>query len=481
MPLAPNIRTALFCLGLLLSALTGLHNIGIIGIDDYINAIALMIPAQRQEHFWESILEGPHPPIPRVIAHFVGRLPLLFGITDPVTQLRLALCLLGIGCYCVVVATTRELFAQTKSRSSVTKQDIVLAFCAFYFAAPLFFSRSMNESLSIPFVCLSLFFATRYFLQERSLDLALSVGILGAGALVRYQVGACIFAVLILVAMKRRLRDWGVFAGVGALAFLLTGLSDFGIGRTFHESLRNYVEYNQRAGELHGVTPFYTFILLWLGLSLPPTFFSRYRGIEWKKEYRPLIPALLFFGIFLVVHSASPHKEERFMVPMLPVFFVLLTPLVQYFLTTPGHRWRIVFLGGLNAVLLVGTCYNVPQKNIIDLARFAGDSPQIQKIYSVATSVVFFPGAYTLRPVGVEQVTDDWISIPESTECSSVVAVRYDVKKRLGEKLDQGFDKIAAFEPGVIEQLLVWANEANNSRRGRLELYRPKRCTIEPS
>ena len=162
------------------------------------------------------------------------------------------------------------------------------------------------------------------------------------------------------------------------------------------------------------------FVLLFVGLSLPPAFFLRYRTLDWKARYEPLRPVVLFFVIFLLMHTLVRHKEERFMIPLLPLFLMLLTPLLAFLIAhRDQYRWRLAFLGVVNGVLLALAVTSAPQRATIELTRYVDAHPEITTISRVG-DFIQVPTVFVSHPVTLRESKE----LDEAAlDCSGVVAV----------------------------------------------------------
>jgi hypothetical protein len=110
-------------------------------------------------------------------------------------------------------------------------------------------------------------------------------------------------------------------AGFVFTSFLLLGIPDWlKWGEPFAQ-LIGYVKYNASHGYDYIVGPWYNYILVILGVLIPPVSFLLIFGFirTWKKHYIIFIPAILFF----VFHSYFPNKQERFILPDLPFIVIL--------------------------------------------------------------------------------------------------------------------------------------------------------------
>jgi hypothetical protein len=84
---------------------------------------------------------------------------------------------------------------------------------------------------------------------------------------------------------------------------------------------REYIHYNIVNAYNYVTNPWYTYMLLMLGILIPPLSFMLFFGFF--KGYR--LQLALFAGtlLFIVFHSYFPNKQERFILPIVPMFITL--------------------------------------------------------------------------------------------------------------------------------------------------------------
>lgn len=450
--------------GAALVALTGFFNLGIIAIDDYNNGFAAMVPASRAPSLDALFSQPLFPVIPKILLKALAAFYSLLGAEHPVTQLRLSLATLGLGCFAANLWSARRLFQTSPAL------PFAYFFVCFYFALPLFSTRPMNETLCMPLLTLSSVFAAQYGQTGNRRALVLATVWLALASCMRFQAGICGLALVFLVAYRRD-RAASLHLGASALGlFVLTGLPDLFYAGHFHSHLFQYLHYNLESSASHyGAMPATVFLFLAIALTLPPAFFSLYRGWNARKEYRPLTALVLYLVIFLIAHSASPHKEERFFIPILPVFLFCLVPAAR-FLWDQRVVWRRVWFLGFNALLLFLACTNVPQQNLLALAAWLDSHPSVNTVEALDKSLFIAPQAFLQRPVSWHGGnTADY----RSDSCTTLTVVRAD----LVFATDAPFRLVGRFEPGWVEQVLVRLNP-KNARRGPLLGYLPASCPI---
>lgn len=450
------VRTA-FLVGLSLTLLTAFLNIGFIAIDDYAYTVAVVVPADR--HTTHSIIPEVNfrSPLPSLMLHEMANVAAAIGIEKPTEQYRFILVVLGLFSFTVVFACARYIWPGS------------VWYLSLYFLIPLLLTRTMYESLAIPYLIASLAFAFAYWREGKLQSLLIAAALLCVGALFRFHIGLCFAPLFILPLIRKRWGHGAVLAVVGALGFYLSGLPDqFWKGR-WHASLFDYVSFNQAHSHEFGVTPFYTYVLLFLGVTLPPALFGKVRNYPWRE----LLPALLYFGVFVGLHSMVGHKEERFMIPMIPIFVILLSPVAAQLFQT---RWRLWYAMGLNALLLVVVSLNEPQSNVIGLARYLDSHPQISKIITIDDTLVLYPEAFIRqRPVVITSGFPGATGKVGGNPCEVGIILRSDMAMRYGS-FGPDWNRTVSFPPGFAEGLMVKMNPKNNGRRGPIEMWRHKSC-----
>jgi hypothetical protein len=458
--------SALFLAGLFVVITTAYVNIGIIAMDDYTDIIARIVPAGVQDNSHLIAASGIRTPIPSILLAKLAGFAQSIGLRDPANQLRFVLILLGTWSYAAGAFAAITLFRSRRRWETAA----ALFLMGFYFLSPLALTRPMFESLCAPFLVLSALSGQHYLESKRPIQLVIALILLTAASLFRFQAGVCILALVALPFLTRRPKDLLFLAATASLCFLTTGLFDLWLRGEFHASLKAYLHYNLNYSSTYGMTPFYTFGLLLVVMTIPPFFFSRYAGFRWRTGYRGLLVPLLYFILFVVAHSVVPHKEERFMIPILPLFLILLAPLAAYFIEKKA-KIRIGIFLGLNFILLFLTSYNIAQNNVVELGIFLHQHPKIHTVKSVGSTLVLTPQAYIARDI-------EWKAFDSKMEgCQSVVVCRSDLVAQVPE-LEKNFELIRAFKPGFLESILVRLNPSKNFRRGSIELFAPKGCGL---
>lgn len=299
--------------GLVARLVFAFHDDGLLWPDEYYQSLE---PAHRAVfgygwQAWEFLDGARHWTLPGFIAG-VMKASNALGF-DYLSAVEVTFCLAGVA---TAFATYRLARAQEASPLSAAAAATTFALMGLaVYVAP----RAMGESLS----ALPVTFAFALLCTDRS-PRAKSRGLIIAGLLLSLAVGLrlqnglfCLGALAMLLARRRR-ADAGVLFGVLLLGALGFGLVDhLTWGSPFH-SARQYLRFNLIEGRssAFGTEPLFHYVRALVtaeGLTMIPVIALTALGAR----SRPAIP-LIALGFFLV-HSFIPHKELRFLFPIIPL------------------------------------------------------------------------------------------------------------------------------------------------------------------
>ena len=196
--------------------------------------------------------------------------------------------------------------------------------------------------------------------------------IIGLAVNVRFQTLFFAAGPGLVLLFQRRWKPMLVY-GLGVflpLAVIQSGIDLFLWGRPFAE-LTEYVMYNMANTTTYFDQPWYNYLLLLLGIFIPFLgvgvmfgFFQR-RGplLIW-------VPVLLF----LAIHSYFPNKQERFILPIVPLFFVLGYTAWELWRERSAwwqahpKLWRgqLIFAWTLNTVLLIVLIFSYSKRSRVE-------------------------------------------------------------------------------------------------------------------
>ncbi|MEL6211420.1 MAG: hypothetical protein AAFR44_14830, partial [Pseudomonadota bacterium] len=303
---------AAILVGALLRVGAALSGFGFFAADDIKYAI---------EPAW-TWLESPETPYPSPI-----RLPVLstclwlifiagraLGLESGVALLRFAY--LALGLYSVIAIPATYALVQRSGPDRERAALVAAWLVAVSAIMPRISTRALISVAAIPPLTVGLAFAGGRRFSEGTL----AAVFLGLACVFRFQLGLVYVGVLIALALRKEHRCLhGLLVG-GAVFFAVLAAATPGVLHT----LQRYIAFNADQSSSFGTAPWYTFLLFFLVLTAPPATYWLGRALWRAAGNAPLVA--IPFGLFVLVHSAIPHKEERFMFSVLPLFFALLAP-----------------------------------------------------------------------------------------------------------------------------------------------------------
>ncbi len=196
---------------------------------------------------------------------------------------------------------------------------------AIFWFMPWLSVRNLVEIVCIPFLFLSIWQLYKTEKETKLNDymlLFLSGVWSGVAFSIRFQVSFFILGLGIAILLKRGFKKACIFSlGFLVVALITQGIIDYFIwGKPFTEFIE-YIRYNVHHSGDYPNGPWYNYILLVLGIIIPPLSILLTIGFfkSWRKNLLIFLPVVLFFAF----HSYFPNKQERFILPVVP-FIVLL-------------------------------------------------------------------------------------------------------------------------------------------------------------
>ncbi len=306
-------------------------------------------------NYWLPWNQGPNPTPSGHSFFYVGLHYLLFsglkaiGVVDP-KSVMLVVRILHALWSLLVVRLGYRIALRLSNDVIAWRTGLFLALFCFM---PFLAVRNLVEVVCIPFLLLG---AWRLVDREGGPTVkdALVAGVwIGLAMNVRFQ--TIFFAAgpgLALLLQRRWMH--AVCYGLGVmlpLAVIQGAIDGLLWGRPFAE-LTQYVLYNLANTTTYGVLPWYNYLLLLAGLFIPPLSLAVLFGF-----FRRTSPLLLWLPVllFLAIHSYFPNKQERFLLPIVPLFFVLGYVSWEQWRTTSSwwQRRRRLWAGALLFVWLL--------------------------------------------------------------------------------------------------------------------------------
>lgn len=287
------------------------------------------------------------------------------GITSPEGQLRVIYSALGAFSLLTIPAAHRFMRNATGETTAIIATGLV----ALHPVMPYAGTRLLIEALAMPPLLWGL-----VYLQRKTLRGALYAGVfVGLACWMRYQVGVAAIALAGVVLWESRhdrnaLKRFALYALGGAIAVGLQGVYDLATTGRFLGPVLNNIAVNAEPKADLTRSSVFSYLGLWLGMTLPPFTFLLVPGIYLAARRLPLVS--IPWLAFLLSHSLIPHKEERFMLPVVPLFLLLMAEALPqidlWFKDSWWPLWRRRIIGSflaLNGVALVLAITTQTQSN----------------------------------------------------------------------------------------------------------------------
>jgi hypothetical protein len=232
--------------------------------------------------------------------------------------------------------------------------------------------RNLIEAVAIPFLLLGVYEAV-CAMQDRGAQTRrwFFAGIaFGIAFLIRWQVASAVAGVGVYLLVKREWRGLSLLSLAFMLPVACEGLWDWQAHGVFLGSFWRYIEYNTRHAYDYVVGPWYRYLVLILGIFIPPfSLFLVYASGRYIRRLGILAWAVL---PFLIVHSIVPGKQERFLLPIFPELALLFVLAVWHWQREHSevsarrirYGWR--WFWTVNVILLFGALTHYGQRGKIE-------------------------------------------------------------------------------------------------------------------
>lgn len=345
--------------------------------------------------------------------------------------------------------------------------------------------RTMVEIVSIPFLLLSTWSLIKNDFSEKAkmdiLPFIISGIWAGLAFSIRFQVAFFILGLgLVILIKKGFVKSLWFTLGFLIVLFLTQGLIDFLIWKRPFAELMEYARYNVVHKGDYPNGPWYNYILVVMGLVIPPISFMLVAGVfkSWKKHLILFLPLFVFFAF----HSYFPNKQERFILPILP-FFIILGMVgwheirekkrLKWF-TPKAEKGVWIFAFSLNLILLVAISTMYSKKSRVESMLYLNKYENVQSFMIENTvdnttlwSPLFYAGQYPQEFIFTQENPIDSI-VPWNTQDEPRFVLFYttdSLQKRV-DNLKKVLPKLSyatTIYPSYVDRFLSTINPVNKN------------------
>jgi len=245
---------------------------------------------------------------------------------------------------------------------------------AVHLAMPFLSVRNLIEMVGGHFWILSLLLLYRYKRNGNTAELVLAGLVTGLAWMIRFEIAFAVLPIpFVLWYESRRLKEAMVYSSAVLVMLLISGAADYCLFGSFADSSVNHIRQ-----VLTDSPPYETSILIYAAVLLvfflppisPVLFYLSGRKRFWVRH------RLLFLSLlcFVVAHTLSPSRQERYMIPIVSALIVLLILALWHHWQERGYFYRRQRLfyslagiaAGINIALLFPLTLNYGHKGVVE-------------------------------------------------------------------------------------------------------------------
>lgn len=456
--------------------------------DDYANIIE---PALKHYQTGEKItIEAYRLPIlPKAFYAFISPLK-LFSVTDARFIVSWGLAVLGI----ISLFGVWGSYRLTENFLPGKYKEFGGWLYAAHFILPFYSTRAFQESLTLTTMPCALYLITKFFApqlnhesqakpetQKRMFnDFFWGAFLIGLTVIFRFQVAILAVTIFVFLLVYWRKKTLGApaiigYAAGGLAAFVLLLALDMVEARPMLSTPLEYFRINYEgniASESYGSAPWYTYVTLLAVVFIPPmSFVFLWPFFSAAKKNIFLSVNLM---LFVFIHSLIGNKLERFMLPVLPIFFLLTLQGIYLFRENRLIKISVKAFALVNIIIMVPIIFSRSQLNIINAAGYLSNSKHILVLYRIdlwkqgyMTFNKPYPPSFSnlqnlnthLNTINANTLQILSLGVLNETEFSAIKALGFSCKIE------------NEFQPSWQERLVIQMNPKFNARRDTSVLY----------
>jgi hypothetical protein len=191
-----------------------------------------------------------------------------------------------------------------------------------YWFMPMLSVRNLVEVVCVPFLMCGTWLLVKNTSSKNGWLSFVAGLVSGLAFSVRFQtlffLGGMGLSLLLLKQFKH-----AFYFGLGLVIsmVIIQSIPDYFLWKRPFAELTEYVRYNLENATTYFNKPWYMYVVLLLGVLIPP--FSFFLIFGFFKEYKNQLLLFLPTFCFLVFHSYFPNKQERFIFPVIPFLIIL--------------------------------------------------------------------------------------------------------------------------------------------------------------
>lgn len=471
----------LLLLALAFRLLTAYISFGPQSVDDYTHAVLPAIEVNRGQPLelpaWRS------PLLPQILIQVVA-VAKASGMTSQIQQIRTQLCFLALFSMLIPISfaflqsrkLTLNLAPNPQNESDRRYFWLAMTGLCLHIVIIFASTRAFGESVAMSLCFAGILLLSEVFFTKQCSRTKSILGLLMIclACLFRFQVGILflpIFAYIIY------LKKWPMLIYLmllGILTAALQGLIDLSVGRYPLQTLAEYFLINKDGGIHHSDQPWInTWLTLFAFAFLPISAGLFIKTKALTQELKFILVCILCFTLF---HSLIPHKEERFLYPIMPLTILVLAYLWSQAWGLWHEKWVLRPFASL--ILFLGLCI-VPisnsQEGELEPLRVADQTTGPTWIWDYQS--LLFESSFRgrlMNPIGRGNLNyKNWLQAPTKAEVEAALKEQELVlvtSSEEGRKLFEQFESIPTCSKikniqSLSDALIYKIHPSSNQRR----------------
>ena len=399
-------------LALLLRVISAIFSKGYIHPDEIYQSIEVINYGIFGRGFipWE-FFEGARSWVYPGIVYIIFKIMIFFGATD------IEVIIIGVRLFSGLLSMSMVIVAYFFGKELYNKKAGIFAslFIGIWYDFIFWSTRTMTDGIAINFIFLAVYFSFRvkknskwrdklsnFEVKKEIRDSFLAGLFLGIAYIFKFPTAVFGLPIVIWFLFQKRWRGILCFAATVIVVVLMHGVFDYFTWGRFFQSTIEFFEYNIISGKNaeHGTYPFYSYIALFAYYySIFSVLFLLFVVIGFRKN-RGTIFLVLASLFFIIVFSFISHKEYRFILPIMPLFSLIVgNGIVNYPKFIKMKRYQNWVYGFV--ILLIATCSTItgifditfrPNYNYCQAVEFASKQEDSEIVVVIGGAIFNSPG-----------------------------------------------------------------------------------------
>jgi hypothetical protein len=336
----------------------------------------------------------------------------MIGITDPVIKMYVVR-FLHAAYSLLTVYFGYKIALQISNKRIAANVGILLAI---FWLMPFMSVRNLNEMVCVPPMMAGFYYILKAG-GENERKYWIYGGILfGLAFAIRYQTILIPGGVGLVLLFQKEWKHFGYFTlGTVFGLFILQGMVDWIFWGKPFAAFAQYAFYNVEHRHDYVTGPWYNYILLILGVLIPPISIAYFFGF--LRALKKL--AILFWPafIFLAFHSLFPNKQERFILPILAMIIILGSVGWQQFILE-SKFWKSkrntikvtnIWFWTINTILLLVLTFTFTKKTLVEPMIYLSENEKVRAVIFQYDrhGMPWFPRFYMERKIPIFRYSKD--------------------------------------------------------------------------